>query len=126
MQNVEIINKMAFCFLLIAIPLLPGCEQVTVLPTEPPRPPKTEPLYKTAPVISYSFDPTTKLGILSVDVTGKGMEVRQSVLDHISNICSTHNVTLQAGKAPPKGATYELREESVNNGILTIKFEALY
>jgi hypothetical protein len=127
MQNVEIINKVAFCFLLIAIPLLPGCEQVTVLPPEPPRPPpkKVQP-YEPPPVVSFNFDPNTKLGILSVNVTNRGTDYRQPIIDHISEICSSHNVTLEAGKAPPKGAKYEIHKESLNNGIFTIEFEALY
>jgi len=142
MLNVEIINKAASCVLLIAISLLSGCEQsdilsgreITRLPDEPPRPIKeskqqlysTVPVYSTAPVVSYNFDTNTNKGILKVDINNKGMEVRHSVVEHISDICSSHNVTLEAGKAPPVGARYEILNESVDNGIFTIEFRALY
>jgi len=78
------------------------------------------------PVVSYTFDAKSRMGKLSVDITGKGIEVRSWIVENIGEICSSHNVVLEAGKEPVKGGRYEILKESVTDGILTIEFKALY
>lgn len=78
------------------------------------------------PVVSYSFDAKSRMGKLSVDITGKGIEVRSWIVKNIGKICSSHNVVLEAGKEPAEGGRYEIIKESAKDGILTIEFKALY
>jgi len=80
----------------------------------------------TIPVVAYDFDARTGMGKLSVDIAGKGIEVRSWVIENIGEICSSHNIVLEAGREPIKGGRYEILRESVVDGILTIDFKALY
>jgi len=83
-------------------------------------------IYKTCPVISYRYDASTGKGTLSVDITGRGIEARQSVIDNIGKICADKNIALVHGKNTNREARYLVLNESVEDGILTIEFEALY
>ena len=82
--------------------------------------------YKNLPVINYRYDALSRKGILSVDITGRGIEARQSVIDNIGKICADKNITLIHGKDTDREAHYRILNESVEEGILTIEFEALY
>lgn len=78
------------------------------------------------PVVSYRFEAQTRNGELSVDINGKGIEVRKWIIENIGEICSSQNIVLEAGKEPTEGGRYQILKESVENGILTIEFQALY
>ena len=83
-------------------------------------------IYKTCPVTSYHYDASTGKGTLSVDITGRGIEARHSVIDNIGKICADKNITLVHGKDTDREARYLIQNESVEDGILTIEFRALY
>ncbi len=76
------------------------------------------------PVTAYEYDHKTRKGKLSVDIEGKGIGVRQWILKHIGEICSSKNVLLEAGKESDEGGRYRVLNESVRDNILTIEFEA--
>jgi hypothetical protein len=78
------------------------------------------------PVVSYRYEAQTRKGEISVDITGKGIEVRKWIIENIGEICFSHNIVLEAGKEPTQGGRYQILKESVENGILTIEFRALY
>jgi len=76
------------------------------------------------PVVSYKYDAVSKQGSLSVDISGKGIEARRWIMKNIGEICSNQNITLEAGKEPSKGGYYRIVRESVEDGIMTVEFEA--
>ena len=76
------------------------------------------------PVTAYEYDHETKKGKLSVDIEGKGIGVRQWLLKHIGEICSSKNVLLKAGEESEEGGRYRVLNESVRENVLTIEFEA--
>jgi hypothetical protein len=78
------------------------------------------------PVVSYTYDATSQKGVLSVDISGKGIEAREWVVKNIGNICSSKNITLEAGKETKTGGRYRVLNESVRDGILTIEFETAW
>jgi hypothetical protein len=75
-------------------------------------------------VVSYKYDDKTQRGSLSVDITGRGIEVREWVLKNIGEICSSKELLLEAGQEPRRGGHYRVLNESVKDGILTIEFTA--
>lgn len=77
-------------------------------------------------IISYSYEDKTQRGVLSVDVSGRGIEAREWVVANIGKICSGKNLTIEAGKEPVTGGRYRILNESIKNDILTIEFEASY
>jgi len=80
------------------------------------------------PVVSYAFDAKSNKGVLSVDIAGKGIETRNWVIKNIGQICSTKNIAIEAGKEKTleTGGHYIILNERVEDGILTIEFEALW
>jgi len=137
MNAIKIIHKASCCVLFVLIIVLSGCGlsidpgplggEIKQVGVEPPRNKIQQNAgYDTGPVVFFSFDPKTNLGTLSVDIRNKGIEVRNLVIKNIGDICSSYNVALEAGKVPPKGSHYEILGDSVDNGILTIEFKALY
>ena len=44
---------------------------------------------------------------------------------NIGSLLSGENVVLEAGKEPPPGAKYRLENQLLQNGILTVEFEAV-
>jgi hypothetical protein len=82
--------------------------------------------YGSIPVVSYTFDAASGMGELSVDITGRGIEVRDWIIKNVGKICSNQNIRLEAGKEPTTGGRYQILKESVKDNILTIEFKALY
>lgn len=78
------------------------------------------------PIESYQFDATTNKGKLTVDLQGRGVEMRHWIVKNIGKICSDQNITLIAGEKPPQNGRYRILNESLTNGLLTIEFEAVY
>ena len=52
-------------------------------------------------------------------------EAKSWAQENISAIVSDKNIALEVGKAPPPGATYRSLDESFEDGILTVEFEAV-
>lgn len=73
------------------------------------------------------YDDASHRGVLKLRVSGNIPEsiLRQYVRDNISSLVSEKNVALEAGKAPPPGATYRSLGESFEDGVLTVEFEAV-
>lgn len=86
------------------------------------------PEYKSAdfPLIAYVYDATTQHGSISVNIEGMGINARHWLVDNIGKICSDKNIAIIAGDESRKGARYQVTNESFENGILTIEFNALY
>jgi hypothetical protein len=82
--------------------------------------------YKNFPVTHYRYDATSRKGTLSVDITGQGIEARQSVIENIGKICADKNITLVHGKEADQEAHYLILDEYFEDGILTIEFEAVW
>jgi len=78
------------------------------------------------PVTAYVYDHETGKGTISVDISGKGIEVRHWIVENIGKICSSKNILLEAGRESPAGGRYRVLNESVADGILTIEFEAAF
>ncbi|MFA5206835.1 MAG: SHOCT domain-containing protein [Lentisphaeria bacterium] len=77
-------------------------------------------------IIRYNYEDKTQKGVLSVDVSGRGIEAREWVVANIGKICSSKNLTIEAGKEPLTGGKYRIFNESIKDNILTIEFEASY
>ena len=74
----------------------------------------------------WSYDSETRRGWICLRVTG-GMpadDAKRWARDNIAAIVAEKNVVLEAGKAPPPGATYRSLSERYENGILTVEFQA--
>ncbi|MGE4488562.1 MAG: hypothetical protein AB7E95_03335 [Kiritimatiellales bacterium] len=78
------------------------------------------------PIKSYQFDSVSQKGVVIVDVGEKGFQARNWVIKNIGMICSTKNVSLEAGNESFTGAKYKVLDEFIQDGLLTIKFEATY
>jgi outer membrane murein-binding lipoprotein Lpp len=81
--------------------------------------------YGSMPVISYAYDAASQKGTLSVDISGKGIEAREWIIKNIGRICSSKNIIMEAGKETKACGYYRVMNESVQDGILTIEFEAV-
>ena len=81
---------------------------------------------RNCPVTSYHYEASSGKGSISVDISGKGIEVRRWIVKNIGQICSDKNMTLVAGKETGQGGHYRVLTESVKDNILTIEFEAAY
>lgn len=81
---------------------------------------------RNCPVNSYHYDASSGKGTISVNISGKGIEVRRWIVKNIGQICSDKNMTLIAGKETGQGGHYRVLSESVKDNILTIEFEAAY
>jgi formylglycine-generating enzyme required for sulfatase activity len=68
------------------------------------------------------YDENTRQGHISVK--GKGLEARNWMLKKIEEVCSSKNIVLEEGKKP-QSAYYRLLDESLVDGVYTIKFEVI-
>ena len=60
-----------------------------------------------------------------VDMGGHGLdEVREWVIKNIGRISSTKEVLMEAGQENKLGGRYRLLDESIKNGMLTVRFTA--
>jgi hypothetical protein len=75
------------------------------------------------PVRSYSYDEYSRKGSISVDISGHGIEARESVIENIGKICSDKGIILKYGEEVREGAAYRVLSESVRDGVLTVEFE---
>ena len=82
--------------------------------------------YRNCQVTHYHYDASSGKGTISVDISGKGIEVRQWIVENIGKICSDKNITLEAGKETGEGGHYRILSEFVKDGILTIEFESAW
>lgn len=75
----------------------------------------------------WKYDHEARRGWMRLRISG-GMpaeEAKRWAQENISAIVSDKNVALEVGKAPPPGATYRSLDESFEDGILTVEFEAI-
>ena len=78
------------------------------------------------PIRSYKFDAATNRGNLTVDLQGRGVEMRHWIVKNIGKICSDQNITMTAGQETGQDGKYRILSESVKEDLLTIEFEAVY
>jgi hypothetical protein len=52
-------------------------------------------------------------------------EAKRWARDNIEAIAREKNVLLEAGGAPPEGAVYRSLGETLEDGVLTVEFEAV-
>ena len=74
----------------------------------------------------WEFDSASHRGRIRLRVLGNMSpeEAKRWARENISAIVSEKNIALEAGKAPPPGATYRSLGETFDDGILTIEFSA--
>ena len=48
------------------------------------------------------------------------------MLNKIGEIASSKNVAIKAGEEPLKGGSYEVLDESMSDGVMTINFRAAW
>ena len=75
----------------------------------------------------WKFNPQTRHGEVRLRISG-GMpaeEAKRWARENIEAIVKEKNVALEAGEAPPEGAVYRSLGESLENGVLTVEFEAV-
>ena len=91
------------------------------------EPVKAQPARK---IIGMDYDAATRTGTLKVGVGPREdksyAEAYKWALDNIGTICSSKEIAMEAGKAPPQGARYKiLSEKTTDDGVLEITFEVL-
>lgn len=79
--------------------------------------------YKECPVTNYYYDDSSRKGAISVNISGKGIDARDSIIENIGKICSDKGIVLKHGERSHEGAFYRVLNESVKDGILTVEFE---
>ena len=75
----------------------------------------------------WHYDHESRRGWVRLRIGG-GMpaeEAKRWARENIAAIVADKNVALEAGKAPPPGATYRSLGEKFENGVLTVEFEAV-
>lgn len=75
----------------------------------------------------WTYDDESRRGMVRLRISD-GMpeeEAKRWARENIEIIVKEKNVELEAGKAPPPGALYRSLGESLENGVLTVEFEAL-
>lgn len=75
----------------------------------------------------WEYDPESRRGTLRLRISD-GMspeDAKRWARENVSAIVTDKNVALEAGGAPPSGATYRSLSESFSNGILTLAFEGV-
>jgi hypothetical protein len=77
-------------------------------------------------IVEYDFDSRARKGTVTVDIGNKGFNARLWVVKNIGMICSSKNVSLDAGNETFNGAKYTILDESIKDGLLKITFEAVY
>ena len=84
--------------------------------------------FSVAPVADgWSYDADTRRGTVRLRVSAhmRPEDAKQWARENVSAIVAEKNVSLEAGKAPPDGATYRSLSESLENGVLSVEFEAV-
>lgn len=77
--------------------------------------------------VKWSYDPATRRGQVRLRISA-GMsaeETKRWARENISAIVADKNVAVGAGEAPPPGAVYLSLGEALENGVLTVEFEAV-
>jgi hypothetical protein len=69
------------------------------------------------------YDENTRQGYISIK--GKGLEARSWMLKKIEEVCSSKNIVLEEGRKP-QPAYYRLLDETLADGVYTIKFEVIH
>ena len=77
-------------------------------------------------VTHFDYDDATKKGVMSVRTYGRGMDCREWLVKNIGAICSSKNITLQAGSESKKGGYYRILDEKIEEDILTVHFESAW
>ncbi|MBP6864037.1 MAG: hypothetical protein KBC32_02085 [Candidatus Didemnitutus sp.] len=70
------------------------------------------------------YDETTKRGWVSVK--DRGLAARGSILRRIAEICATKNKLLVSGEIDAAQGAFKVLDEELKDGVLKIRFEALY
>lgn len=83
-------------------------------------------LNKNIKIISYHYDDKSGEGSLAAKIGQQPFTTRQYLINKIGEIASSKNIAIKAGKEPLKGGNFELLDESSINGILKLKFKALW
>lgn len=75
----------------------------------------------------WFYDSDTRRGWVRLRISGEmpAEDAKRWARENITAIVSEKNVVLEAGKAPPSGATYRSLAESFKDGVLTVEFEAV-
>ena len=81
---------------------------------------------KPTEIVSYNYNDKTGIGSLSAKVTGDHFQTRNWMIKKIGEISSSKRVALLAGNESLQGGSYKVRDESTQDGILTITFETLW
>ncbi len=77
-------------------------------------------------ITSYSYDDKMQKGTISATVTSDSFAIRKWLLVKIGEISSSKNVSLDARKNKAEGGAYQVLDESISNGILSIDFETVW
>ena len=77
-------------------------------------------------IITYQFSAETGVGTITVDMDGKGFDARLWVVKNIGVICSSKNILLDSGGETFDGARYVILDESLQDGLFTVTFRAVY
>ena len=77
-------------------------------------------------ILSYQYDNETHKGSLSAKIGNRAFATRQYLVNKIGEIASSKNVAIKAGNTPLEGGSYELLDESSNNGIMQLQFRTLW
>jgi hypothetical protein len=86
-------------------------------------------VYRIRPV-NHLYDSATRTGTLTVDIGRQGQanyaETYKWALDNIGVICSSKEISMEAGQPPPEGARYMILSERTNrDGMLEITFKVV-
>lgn len=84
--------------------------------------------FSVAPVADgWRYDADSRRGTVRLRVSAhmRPEDAKQWARENVSAIVSEKNVAIEAGKAPPRGATYRSLSETFENGVLTVEFEAV-
>ena len=82
--------------------------------------------YGSYEITSYSYDDKKQTGIISATATSDSFAVRKWLLVKIGEILSSKNVSLDARKNMAEGGAYQVLDEKIENGVLTIDFETVW
>ena len=77
-------------------------------------------------VTHFDYYDATKKGVISVRTYGRGIDCRKWLVKNIGAICSSKNITLEAGYESEKGGRYRILDENIENDILTVHFESAW
>ena len=77
-------------------------------------------------ILSYKYDNETHKGSLSAQIGNRAFATRQYLVNKIGEIASSKNIAIKAGNTPLEGGSFELLNESSNNGVMQIQFRTLW